>query len=227
MAGRFLLTVVVALGLAGPVAAAESLQLTIHAGHISLVANDVTVRQILAEWERVGRTHIVNGDRVPGGRITLELTNTSEREALDLLLRGVGGYVAAEREPAVSGASQYDRILILPTSTAPAAPTRAARPSTPPQTAVRTMFAPQPLQRPQAVHHLLGPDGLPIPDDQDGGPTLFVPLPPGFDGTTGAAELSRPGSAVPPVAQPGAPTVGSPIPGMLVPAPQPGQPLPK
>jgi hypothetical protein len=222
--GRLLFLAIVALGLAGPAAAIESLQLTIHDGRVSLVATDVTVRQILAEWERVGQTHIVNGDRVLGGRITLTLANVSERDALDLLLRSVGGYVAAGRKSAAPGASQYDRILILPTSAAPAAQVRVAQP-TPPQ----PVFVPQPPPDPQTVH-LLGPDGLPIPDDQDGAQGPFAPLPPGFDGTGAVeAQLPRPGLAVSPPVQTGAPApVGSAIPGMPVPAPQPpGQPPPR
>ena len=56
-------------------------------GRVSLVAKDATVRQILAEWARVGQTKIVNVERVPGGPVTLELTNVPEAQALDVLLR--------------------------------------------------------------------------------------------------------------------------------------------
>jgi hypothetical protein len=226
-----LLTIVAALGLAGRLAAAESLQLTIHDGRVSLVARDVTVRDILAEWERVGRTDIVNGDRVPGGRVTLELTDVSEQEALDLLLGSIGGYVASERESAVPGASQYNRILILPA--AAAAQASVARP-TPlaPEPAPPPVVDQQPPD-PQTVH-LLGPDGLPIPDDQDGAPQAFAPLPPGFDGSaveTQSPQL-QPGSAISTPQTGGATTpIGSPTPGMPVPAPatpqQPGQPAPR
>ena len=47
-------------------------------GRSSLVAKDATVRQILAEWARVGQTRIVNGERIAGGPVTLELTNVPE-----------------------------------------------------------------------------------------------------------------------------------------------------
>ena len=61
--------------------------------------------QILAEWSRRGRTTIVNGERVPGPPVTLELQNVSEQQALDIVLRGVSGYLVAARETAISGAS--------------------------------------------------------------------------------------------------------------------------
>ena len=50
------------------------------------MAKDATVRQILAEWARVGQTKIVNVERIPGGPLTLELNNVPEAQALDILL---------------------------------------------------------------------------------------------------------------------------------------------
>ena len=45
-------------------------QLRIENGRVSLKATNATVREILAEWARVGQTQIVNGERMPGGPIT-------------------------------------------------------------------------------------------------------------------------------------------------------------
>ena len=42
-------------------------------GRVTLVAKDVTVREILAEWARVGQTRIVNAEKLTGGPVTLEL----------------------------------------------------------------------------------------------------------------------------------------------------------
>jgi hypothetical protein len=119
-------------------AASADVQLSIRGGRVTLVATDATVRQILTEWARVGKTNVVNVDRIPGGPITLQLTDVPEPEALDLLLRSVTGYVAAPRPVAAPDLSRYDRILVLPTATlAPArdaiAPTRPTAP-TPPTT---------------------------------------------------------------------------------------------
>ena len=103
-------------------------QISIHDGRVSLAAKNATVRQILTEWARVGRTTIVNVERISGGPLTIELSNVPEQDALDLLLRSVSGYMAAPRAPFVSDASQFDRIIVLPTSVAP----RPAASSAPP-----------------------------------------------------------------------------------------------
>lgn len=88
-------------------------------GKVRLQAQGVSVSQILAEWARRGRTTIVNGERVAGPAVTLELQDTSEQQALDIVLRGVGGYLVAQREAAVAGASAFESIYILPTSSRP------------------------------------------------------------------------------------------------------------
>jgi hypothetical protein len=49
--------------------ASADVQLTMQNGRVTLVAKDATVRQILAEWARVGHTKIVNLEAVPGGPI--------------------------------------------------------------------------------------------------------------------------------------------------------------
>jgi hypothetical protein len=88
---------------------------------VTLVAKDVSLRQILAEWARVGQTRIVNGEKVASSLITLQLLDVPERQALEVLLRTVSGYMAAPRPVPVAGISQYDRIMILASSASPAA----------------------------------------------------------------------------------------------------------
>ena len=117
----------VALVCCAALAHAQSpLALQISGGRVTLHAQNVPVRTILAEWARVGGAKIVNGDRVAGAPVTLDLEGVPERQALDIVLRGVSGYVVAARDPGVPGASIYDRIMILPTSVAPRNPTPAA-----------------------------------------------------------------------------------------------------
>jgi hypothetical protein len=101
-------------------AEAGDLTLTIADGRVTLVARDVTVREILAEWARVGQTRIVNAEKLVGGPVTLQLENVPEAQALDTLLRSASGYIMAPRSAASSGPSMYDRIMILATSRAPA-----------------------------------------------------------------------------------------------------------
>src|SRR2546422_4726400 len=95
-------------------------------GRVSIVAKDATVRQILTEWARVGQTKVVNVERIPGGPLTLELSNVPEAQALDVLLRSVSGYMAAPRGAAIANLSVFDRIIVMPTVAAPRAAASAA-----------------------------------------------------------------------------------------------------
>ena len=101
---------------------AAGVQLSIRDGLVSLDAQDVTVRQILTEWERVGKTQIVNVERIISGPITLRFEGVPEKQALDIVLRAIPGYVALPRATPVADASVYDRILIMATTTVVAAP---------------------------------------------------------------------------------------------------------
>jgi hypothetical protein len=106
--------------------ALAQVQLSIRDGRVTLVAKDATVRQILTEWARVGQTRFINAERIPGGPISVQLTDVPEQQALDLLLRNLSGYVAAPRPTAVSSLSRYDRILVMPTAAAQRQPLAAA-----------------------------------------------------------------------------------------------------
>jgi len=108
---------VLALGAAST--ASAEVQVTIHDGLVTVIAKDATVRQIIAEWARVGQAKVVNAERLPGGPITIELTNMPEGMVLDTLLRGAAGYLAAPRATTVAGLSTFDRVIVMPTSSAP------------------------------------------------------------------------------------------------------------
>ncbi len=100
-------------------AAPGDLRLSIANGRVTLVAQDVTIKQILDEWSRVGQTTIVGAERLMGTPVTIELTDVAEGRALESLLRSASGYIAKPRA-GTPGASTYDRILIMPASKAPA-----------------------------------------------------------------------------------------------------------
>lgn len=101
-------------------------------GLVTLTARDTSIRQILAEWARLGQTKIVNADRIVAPPVTLQLVRVPERQALDIVLRSVSGYVAAPRPTDVPGASQFDRILVMATSVPPAnTPAPVSRPANP------------------------------------------------------------------------------------------------
>jgi hypothetical protein len=99
-------------------AVASELKLEITDGRVTLVARDVPARQILTEWARIGQTTIVNADKLPGTPLTLQLDSVPERQALDIVLRNASGYLAAPRAIASAGASTFDRVIIMATSTA-------------------------------------------------------------------------------------------------------------
>ena len=128
--------------LAAP-AAAQTLKLTMGNGRVTLVAHEVPLRQVLDEWARIGNTRIVNGDKLFGPPLTLELIDVPEGRALDLVLRQAAGYMAAPRPQGTVGVSVYDRIMILPTSKAPAA--TASAPVAPPPFNRTVIPQPQPV----------------------------------------------------------------------------------
>ena len=148
-----LLAALVAAAMPPPAGAGE-FELTIEQGRVTLVAQDVSIQDILAEWARIGQTKIVNGEKLTGPPLTLQLIDVPEAQALETLLRSASGYVVAPRATPIPGASRFDRILILVSSGRPS--TRAVRASTP--------RALQPAQRQPDEGELFGAPALGEPD---------------------------------------------------------------
>jgi hypothetical protein len=221
--------------------ASADVQLSIQDGRVTLTATNATVRQILTEWARVGQTKIVNVERIPGGPLTLQLTNMPEQEALDMLLRSVTGYMAAPRSTPVANLSHYDRILVLPKAAVArtpvvAPPTRQPvfqpppdndddQPSVgqPPRGPLFPTFQqPPPNEQEPAITGFPGfPGGFPpqpaqapygTPVDQQTGQPLFVAPAPG--GAQAPVGTPRPGMIIQPPVQPGTMPV---IPGIVLP----------
>jgi hypothetical protein len=105
--------VCVVVGLAAPSIAGQ-VKLEIRGGLVTLEAKDATIREIFDEWARVGQTRVVNAERVPGGPISIRLDGVPERQALDTLLRSVGGFLAVARTSPQESTSIYDRIMVMP-----------------------------------------------------------------------------------------------------------------
>ena len=220
-------------GLASAAAASPAfaeVRISIDNGRVSLTAKDATVRQILTEWSRVGQTRIVNVERIPGGPLTLELADMPEDQALNLLLRSVGGYVTTPRAAIVVNASRFDRIIVMPTAAVPRpamaasatpvfnAPTQQIQPveddsederqapnatvPTPnPRGPVFNSFPPPQVINPQQGIPTANPGGFP----QGGIPQATAPVGPGRAPGT----VSAPGMIAPvPVQQPGQPQQG-------------------
>jgi hypothetical protein len=215
--------------------AQQPLTLQLTSGRVTLHAQNVPVQTILAQWARLGGAKVVNGDRIVSPPVTLDLENVPERQALDIILRGVSGYVLAARVDGAPGASMYDRIMILPTSAAPRTPAPAATP----------VFNAAPAVRPgvQRIPGTIGDtddtddtdnDGVPlarpvpIPRPVVAGQPIGVPNapPPPFGGGEGDSQPAIP-QAPPPapvVTTPsnpfGVPAGSSGRPGVINPVPQ-------
>ncbi|MCL4848431.1 MAG: hypothetical protein KJ066_17950 [Acidobacteria bacterium] len=166
---KLILGLGLAVALAAPVApaAADGVSITLRDGLVTIVADNATPRQILAEWARVGQVKVVNGDKLPGGPITLRLDDVPERQALDTILRSAAGFMVADRAAYVADASRFDRIMVLPTSNAPAAaPVSAA--------GRRGPVFPQPAMQPTEdvvanPDMMVGEDNMTVDDPQSQG----------------------------------------------------------
>jgi hypothetical protein len=206
-----------------PTADAGQLRMEFRNGIVSISAADVPLSQVLSEWARLGQTRIVNLEKLGGAPVTVELTNVPEKQALEVLLRNVPGYLAAARAVPSAEGSQFDRIVVMPGTIPPAQPAMGA--AVPP---------PQPPPVPQAPVPPMG--GIvedqdqpvqdvaeqPVPAEEQQQPQLLAqpgiqPGPPEAAGQPGDGEEQP---QQPPQQQqgPGA----APVQGVII-APQPGQ----
>jgi hypothetical protein len=206
-------------------AASNDVVVAIRDGRATVIAKNATVSEILAAWARTGLTTIVNGDKLTGVPVTLELADVPERQALDVILRSASGYIAHLRPTMMANVSQFDRVAIMPSSVAPRESSASSMPP--------FQQPSQPIFQQGGVQRLIGPDGVPVADDQDDAPPpRRVAPPPGFqpgDAPRQVPDSSRssPAWSVPALPAPvtsGTPVSGVAVPGTVVPAPQPRQP---
>ena len=162
------------------------LELSIQDGRVTLIAQDVPLKDVLQAWARVGDTRIVNGDKMLSTRVTLQIRNTPEAAALDILLRSAAGYIAAPRPADHPGPSRYDRITILVSSTPPAA-------TAAPAAAIAYQRPAQPQAEPQVD---LSPQPSPasgVPADaNDPQMDAPIPMPASFEGAQPVPSQARP-----------------------------------
>lgn len=224
-------------------AAVADVRLTMQDGRVSIVAKDATIRQILTEWARIGKTQIVNLERIPGGPVTLELTNVTEKQALDVLLRPLSGYMLVLRVADAANVSRFDRIVVIPTiaEQRPALSTSLPPPSGTRSPAPTAMYQPAPTVAERVEEHQ-DVDPAPAPEPMVAAavmPNEAALQPLASRGSTlnrtgGALETVNPqtflrgrgaGPGQPPAAARSAsPFTGVAVPGMIAPAPQQGQP---
>jgi hypothetical protein len=218
---------------------AQQLKIAFNQGHVSLDANTVPARTILAEWAKAGGTKVTGADRMTGAPLTLKLVDVPEAQALEIILRSAAGYMAAPRLLAATGSSSiYDRILVMATTSGTAAPAASTRPTpaanVPGPNAGLQRFIPPRVSQAE-------PDDDPAPDEQPPSPNqpVFTFPQPGQNGfpqvgygpqggqviqidpRTGQPQTITINPTAPPAAAPAAPTSifgspsGAPTPGMI------------
>lgn len=215
--------VAVAFSIAGAVAAAAAppVQIAIQDGRVWLKADGATVADVLREWARVGGTAVIDGERLPRTLVSLHLEGEPEQEALEILLRGVGGFVTVGRAAARvdTGASRFERIVVVPSTGQPAANFAAtpAMRATSERSTAPVAPVPAPVYTASGAQRVIGPDGLLVPDDQEDAPPVRATptsIPPGFSPPSGGP---TPGATQPTPPPPG--VITPPRPGPSVPPP--------
>jgi hypothetical protein len=99
-----------------PQAPTRKLELTFDgAGNVTLIAQGVTVQEVLAEWSRRGGSVIDGAARLAGGPISVQFGPTPEVQVLESLLRNASGLILLPRLAGTPGASRLD-VRILATS---------------------------------------------------------------------------------------------------------------
>ncbi len=231
MSRRVLLAVALSLAAILPVSA-QSVSLTLRDGRVTLITQNATPAAILAEWARVGQVKVVDAERVPSTPLTLRLENVPEREALDIVLRGAAGYIAAPRaQPLAGSASRFDRLIVMASSPGASTAARAGGAASGARTAA---IAPAPAMPAQVEEDLEQsqpalieetPAQLPAPEQPTSSTNFDYANPQRYFAARQAEQQAAEAAQQQQVAQPSASPIGalsqtSARPGML-PTPQP------
>jgi len=180
----------------------RKLEISFDSGRVTIVAENVTLAEILAEWSRKGGSRIVNAEQLRGGPVMpTEFRDRPEAEVLRTLLREAPGYGAVTRAETPAGASTMQTVFI-----------HAVRAITPSSSSAP--IASQVQQSPVAAPRLIQGS----PDDE------IPPVRP-LSPEQNAAKPSTPGPAAQPNSSnlrqgPGGITTST-IPGVPIPAPTP------
>jgi hypothetical protein len=187
MRAAFLLLVSV---LAAPAAAfADQLEMRLSGGRVTIIADNVPLQRILAEWARLGQTRVVNAEKLTGPPVTLRLVDVPEAKALEILLRSASGYIAAPRPQPDPSASTFDRVVILASS-------RPVNTPVPAQPGLPGGGPASPYAPPGAMPPMV------VPDDEQGveGDPSMRPMPqwPVTSPQPGPVMTPQPGTGTPP-----------------------------
>lgn len=174
------------------------LELKFNDGKVTLVAQGVTVREVMAEWAKQCGCTVQGAERLTGGvfRLPVEFTDQPEVTALDSLLRSAGGYLLGPKPEGSHGASVYGSVTIFPLTRGTSAPTySSSAPIAAPlvTSPVDDEIPPvTPVPNPQTPAQTPGQSTAPVPGagtpGRPGGPAVpIVPAGPGRSGDPGSA----------------------------------------
>jgi len=204
----------------------RKLDVSFNNGLVTIVGENVTVRDILAEWGRKGGSRIVNAEKLTGQPLPyIEFRNEPEVVVLRSLLRDAPGYGAAPRVAPTPTASTIDALFILATRTVAVSNAPASSASSPMQTiqqapSPRQIFSPQDGQMPPPT-----PD--PAPRPVEGSPESQIPPVRQIQGDLPPSVPNGPQPNNPNLRQGPGGTVTSTIPGVVIggtpPTPPPGR----
>ena len=187
----------------------RTLELSMKNGTVALNAQNVTLREIFAEWQRQTGCQFVNAEKLPATPVALQLpAGTPELAALDSIMRGLAssttgyGYIVAPGARAAgpsATASSCGAVYILPSSRptmmagfavpppvspviSPASPDDEIPPVVPAGRPVPGQFVPnQQFQaQPQPYQLIPAPAGPPQNQPQPTGGSTTPPQSPGF-----------------------------------------------
>jgi hypothetical protein len=100
-----------------PAPPARQLKLTFNQGKVTLIASQVTVREIMTEWAKLCGCYVEGAEKLTGGVLMpMQFEDDPESVVLGSLLRGAGGYLLGPRAPGSPGASVYGRVAIFAVS---------------------------------------------------------------------------------------------------------------
>jgi hypothetical protein len=90
-----------------------SVQIGFSGGRVSVLTVDAPVSAVLTAWAREGHTEVIGAEYVAARRITINLNNVAEADALAAIVGSPSWYTTVSRQPAASE-SALGRIVILP-----------------------------------------------------------------------------------------------------------------
>lgn len=188
---RVVIAVTVSIASVAPASAqgTRTLDISFDNGMVTLVAENVTLREILTEWARKGGSRMVNAEKLGGSPVYLtEFKGQPEADVLRALLREAPGYGVAMRDAPATGASTVGTVLILATRTVPVSTSSVIAPvSSQPQ-----FQPPQPQAAPRLIQGSPDDEIPPVQPITDNTP----PTTPGASATTNPNLRTGPGGIV-------------------------------